>query len=223
MLMCGRFTLTAPAETLARQFQAAEPSFDFEPRYNIAPTQEVPLVRQETNGPGREILLARWGLIPSWSKDGKGFINARADTVADKPVFRSAFRKRRCLVPANGYYEWQKVGKAKQPYYIYLRDGQPFGFAGLWETWHAPDGEVIESCSILTTDANELMRPIHDRMPVIVQPAHYDRWLDPVNQEVDALRSLMQPYPASAMAAHAVSTWVNNPRHEGPACIATVT
>ena len=179
--MCGRFLLHTPVDTLQRAFGFAERP-NLRPRYNIAPTQTVPIVRQKDGG-GRELALVRWGLIPSWAKEagiGGRLINARAETVAEKPAFRGAFRKRRALVPADGFYEWRKRegDRPKQPLLVRRRDGQPFAFAGLWEHWRGPEGEV-ETCTILTTEANAALAPIHDRMPVILDPACYDRWLDP--------------------------------------------
>lgn len=216
--MCGRFTLFQPAETLAAVFQLAEvPSL--EPRYNIAPTQLVPTVLCT---PKRQFQLLRWGLIPSWAKDpamGARLINARAETAGEKPSFRSAFRHRRCLVIADGFYEWQRQERKKQPFYFRLPDGRPFAFAGLWEHWEAPDGEAIESCTILTTEANELLCPIHDRMPVILDPKDYDLWLDPTVQKPEPLKQLLRPYPPEAMTSYAVSTQVNNPANNSVECI----
>jgi putative SOS response-associated peptidase YedK len=173
--MCGRFTLRTKLNLLLQQF-AAEASSDLElvPRYNIAPTQDIPVVRVADGK--RELTLMRWGLIPSWTKDPKSgplLINARSDTVAAKPAFRSAFKCRRCLIPADGYYEWMAEGKKKQPYWFRVRDGQTFAFAGLWERWHE-----IESCVILTTEANEMAAKLHDRMPVSLSPNDYERWLE---------------------------------------------
>jgi putative SOS response-associated peptidase YedK len=160
-------------------------------------------------------------LIPSWAKDKKidaRLINARADTVADKPSFRSAFKSRRCLIPADGFFEWQKAGSKKQPYYVTLRGGGPFAFAGLWERWHDEEGDV-QSCSIVTTDANELMRPLHDRMPVILDPKDYAAWLDPAPQPKEELLAMLRPFQSEAMQAVPVSTTVNNPQNQGPRCI----
>jgi putative SOS response-associated peptidase YedK len=167
--------------------------------------------------------MLRWGLVPPWAEDqkiGNRLINARAETAAGKPSFRAAFKRRRCLVPADGFYEWQKVGRAKQPYYIRLKDGAPFAFAGLWEHWQGADGEIIESCTLLTTEANDLMRPIHERMPVMLKPEDFGRWLDRDAPAGKALAALLCPYPAEAMTAYPVSAHVNNPRNDGPACVA---
>jgi putative SOS response-associated peptidase YedK len=168
----------------------------------------------------------RWGLIPSWAKDtgiGYSTINARADTLATKPAFRTALKKRRCLVVADGFYEWLKVGKAKQPRLYEVDGGRPFAFAGLWEQWWGPEnpnGPPLESCTIITTDANQLARQVHDRMPVILDENDYDAWLDPANQDGESLRYLFEPFPAERMSARPVSTFVNNARHEGPECVA---
>jgi putative SOS response-associated peptidase YedK len=192
----------------------------FEPRYNVAPTQLVPAVRQEDGK--RRLVTLRWGLIPSWAKDAKiGYrlINARADTVAAKPSFRSAFKRRRCLVPADGFYEWKRSGTLKQPFFIHRKDEEPFAFAGLWEGWENPeDDKEVQSCSLITTEANELMAPIHDRMPVILPVSAYDRWLDP-DEPVNDLQSPLKPYPADEMAAYPISTYVNSPKNQGPKCI----
>src|SRR5262245_16984120 len=200
--MCGRFTQTAKGPVLADLFQLAGP-VDVEPRYNIAPTQQAAAVRVSPETGRRELGALRWGLVPSWAKDPKvaaKHINARSETVADKPSYRAAFRKRRCLVPADGYYEWQKLGaRKKQPYYIRLRDEAPFGFAGLWESWEGEDGELIESFTILTTAANELVRPLHERMPVIVSPTDFALWLDPAEQKPELVQPLLAPYPPEQM------------------------
>jgi putative SOS response-associated peptidase YedK len=227
--MCGRYTLRTPLSVLSEQFLfdlgplAGES--ELRPRYNIAPTQEIAAVRRPAAGSGRELALFRWGLIPSWAKDAKlaaSMINARAETVAEKPAFRSAFSRRRCLVLADGYFEWQKVGKAKQPHYYRLASGQPFAFAGLWETWRGPagsEGPPVESCTILTTAANELAANVHDRMPVILDPADYDRWLDTAKVERDELLALLQPYSARDMQVQPVSQRVNSVRNDDPACV----
>jgi putative SOS response-associated peptidase YedK len=219
--MCGRYTFTVSRRDLATHFQVPEPELPFVARYNVAPTQQLPIIRQPADG-GRELALARWGLIPSWAKDakiGNRLINARAETVANAPAFRSAFKARRCLVPADGFYEWQKRSKgSKQPFHFHFQDGRPFAFAGLWEHWHSPDGELVDSYTFLTTAANEVMKPVHDRMPVILDPADYDRWLDR-KRPGEALTPLLRPYEGKGLVAEPVSTFVNNPRHEGPECI----
>jgi putative SOS response-associated peptidase YedK len=226
--MCGRFTLTASPEQVATLFDLPEEPV-LAPRYNIAPTQPVGIVRMNPQTATREWALTHWGLIPSWSKDpsiGARMINARSETVSEKPAFRAAFKRRRCLVPVSGFYEWKKDGKAKQPYYITSPDGTPLAVAGLWEYWEGADGSALESCTLLTTDANELMAPLHDRMPVIVEPADYGEWLgsgkDETPQYLDALQHLLRPYSEGGLIAYPVSTYVNNPRNEGADCIQAV-
>ena len=218
--MCGRFTLGATAATLAAQFDLATvPTWT--PRYNIAPTQEVLVVLQPSPQANREARLHRWGLIPPWAKDpsiGNRMINARAETVATKPAFRRAFKERRCLLLADGLYEWQRQERRKQPFYIRLRDGRPFAFAGLWEHWEGSEGMAIQSCTILTTTSNEVVDRIHDRMPVILSPTDYDSWLDPNIQEPTVLQTLLRPYPADEMTAYPVSTLVNSPANDNPGC-----
>jgi putative SOS response-associated peptidase YedK len=225
--MCGRFTLRTPLSVLAKQFEFDLDAAigDVRPRYNIAPTQTVLGVRQIEQGASRELAQLFWGLVPSWVKDQKGAyacINARSDTVATKPTFRSAFKKRRCLVLADGYYEWRKEGKIKQPYFFEVDGGQPFAFAGLWEWWREPgkdDGPSLESCCLLTGEPNELQSQVHDRMPMILDPAHYDAWLDPANEDRDNLLRMLTPFAADRMTMRPVSTYVNNARNEGDACI----
>ena len=219
--MCGRFTLTDPDQDLAVQFNLPDiPAL--EPRYNIAPTQQVAAVRVAAEGAVRELALLRWGLVPFWAKDpdiGARLINARAETVAEKPAFRDAFKRRRCLVVADGFYEWQKQEGRKQPFYIRLREGRPFAFAGLWERWRGPDESIVESCTLLTTGPNELMEPLHNRMPVILRPQDYTLWLDPGVQRADLLQPLLVPYPAEEMHAYPVSRRVNSPDNDDPQCI----
>jgi putative SOS response-associated peptidase YedK len=219
--MCGRFTLNQSATALAHIFDVPQVP-DLAAGYNIAPTQMVATVLHNLDSNKREFQQLRWGLIPSWAKDsgiGAKLINARAETVAEKPSFRSAFKRRRCLVLADGFYEWQRQQGKKQPFYFRLQDGQPFAFAGLWESWRSPANEEITSCTILTTTANELLQPIHDRMPVILKPQDYDLWLDPQVETPQPLQQLLCPYPAPAMTAYAVSTLVNNSRHNSSECI----
>jgi putative SOS response-associated peptidase YedK len=222
--MCGRFTLTQSPELVAELFEL-EDLPQFVAGFNIAPTQPVPVIRlaeaRSSKLAQRHFDFLYWGLIPSWAKDpsmGARMINARSETVTEKPSFRTAFKRRRCLIVADGFYEWQKVGSKKQPYYFHLDDHRPFGFAGLWERWHSPAGDEIESCTILTTAANELMRPIHDRMPVILPPQLQAQWLDPT-QDGTKLLPLLQPYPEAEMHSYPVSTAVNSPKHDSPDCI----
>lgn len=190
------------------------------PLFNIAPTQAVTAVRVNDQGQ-RELCSLKWGLVPGWADDlaiGNRMINARADTIATKPAYRQVFKSRRCLVVADGFYEWQKTGRQKQPYYIRLKDDRPFGFAGVWERW-SKTGPVTESCAIVTTDANELVAKIHNRMPVIVPPEAYDLWLSPDAREIELLQSLLRPYPAAEMVAFPVSTRMNSPGYGAPDCI----
>jgi putative SOS response-associated peptidase YedK len=222
--MCGRFTLTDPDADLAVQFNLPEIP-DLAPRYNIAPTQPVAAVRLNVESAAREMVLFHWGLIPFWAKDpgiGARMINARAETAAEKPAFRAAFKRRRCLVVADGFYEWQKQDGPKQPFFIYLHDRRPFAFAGLWEHWEGGDGSVVESCTLLTTQPNELVRPLHNRMPVILHPRDYDLWLDLEVQDAARLQPLLRPFPSAEMEAHAVSRRVNRPENDDPAIVEPV-
>ncbi len=217
--MCGRFTLAVDINTIAKTFGVA-PSVEAAPRYNIAPTQEV--VSILSNGTAHLEWL-QWGLIPSWAKDasiGSKMINARAETLAEKPSFKRLLRSRRCLVPADGFYEWKKERSGKTPMYITLKDGGPFAFAGLWDLWRDPDGRQIRTCTLITTEPNAVVAPIHDRMPVILPPEARDLWLDNAIQDEHALLPLLSPYPAEAMTARAVSRLVNNPKSEGAELIA---
>jgi putative SOS response-associated peptidase YedK len=282
--MCGRFTLRASARVIAEQFGLFELP-PFAARFNIAPMQLVPVIRQCEKGVGsllperpdgghrrealvvaqktpdpffRELVWLRWGLVPGWAQDpaiGNRLINARAETAAEKPAFRAALRRRRCLIAADGFYEWQQAKKGtgpicaqhpegrsgkldpspfsqrgKQPYFIRLRNDQPFAFAGLWEVWEGPDraheqvgnlshGSRLETCTLLTASPNDLLRPIHDRMPVIVAPDDYRRWLDPAVEDPRQLAPLLVPYPSEPMEAYPVGGLVNNPTHESPRCI----
>jgi len=220
--MCGRFVRTQPASTLAHLFDAP-PVFDLPPSYNVAPTQLIAAVRISPAHTQRELAALKWGLVPSWADDpkiGYKLTNARGETVATKPSFRAALRHHRCLIPCDGFFEWQATDGKKQPYLIGLASGEVFALAGLWENWEG-DGEIIESCCVITTDANELMQPIHARMPVIVPAADYERWLDPA---VDGrtLQDLLRPFSAAPMIARPVSTWVNNARNNDPRCLQPV-
>jgi putative SOS response-associated peptidase YedK len=219
--MCGRFTLFEPDKVLAKEFGVPDlpPG---SPRYNIAPSQLVTAVRATPTGSGREIVLLRWGLIPSWSKDpaiGSRLINARAETASEKPSFRNAFRRHRCLVPANGFYEWRRQERGKQPFFVRMQDKRLFAFAGLWDRWKSPDEVTVETCTILTTAANTVLAPIHDRMPVILSPAHYDRWLDPSLKDPDTLTPLLVPFPPEEMLAFPVSPRVNAPSTDDEGCM----
>jgi putative SOS response-associated peptidase YedK len=217
--MCGRFSLGASATTLANHFNVQE-SVTWGERYNMAPSQEILTIVQPAGGP-RELRRMRWGLIPSWAKDpgiGNQLINARAETVATKPAFRTALRERRCLILTDGFYEWETQGRRKRPWCIRRKDGLPFAFAGLWERWHDPEGRGVESCTIITTTANDLIRPFHHRMPVILPPAAYDPWLDVSATNLERILSLLQPVPTEEFTAYPVSPLVNNPANDSPAC-----
>ncbi len=219
--MCGRYTLTCRPDVVVEEFRLEEIP-DFEPRYNVAPSQWVACVRAGFRERQREAIMLRWGLIPSWARDpamGMKLINARAETVAEKPSFQKSFRERRCLVPADGYYEWKREGARKQPYYIRLKNGRPFAFAGLWSRWNGEDGKTIESCAILTTTPNERLASIHDRMPVIVHPGVYEPWLDSGLQDTTRLVPFLTPYPADAMIAVPVGRRVNDPRVDDARCL----
>lgn len=221
--MCGRFIQCTSGDRLAERFHLpATPRLT--PRYNVAPSQPVGAIRSAAGG-SREWVRLRWGLIPAWSPEPRTAyrtINARAETAADKPAYRQAFRRRRCLIPADGFYEWQAVGKGKQPYCIAPADGQPLAFAGLWERWER-DGQVLESGTILVTSANALLAPIHDRMPAILDPADEARWLDPHVTDPAVLRPLLVPCPPERLRLWPVIPAVNDPRHEGPDLMAPAT
>ncbi|MYC29285.1 MAG: SOS response-associated peptidase [Chloroflexi bacterium] len=220
--MCGRYSLIADIQELARQFEFDGSGFDNSPRYNVAPTQSVLTV---THREERQAEQMRWGLIPSWAKDasiGNRMINARGETVAQKPSFRNALQRRRCLVLADGFYEWQKAGKAKRPMRIVLKSGAPFAFAGLWESWRSPEGETVRSCTIVTTAANDLLRPIHERMPVILPHELEDFWLDGDVTDSAALTDVLAPYPDEAMDYFQVSPLVNKATNNGPDLIVPV-
>lgn len=223
--MCGRYSITSPTEAIQRVFQVPERP-NLPARYNVAPAQDVPAVRLDDAGDGRRhLVMLRWGLIPFWADTpsiGSRMINARSGSAAEKPAFREAFRRRRCLLVADGFYEWQaprEKGGRKQPYYITLSSGEPFGFAGLWERWRDPSGQsVIESCTVLTTEANARLRQIHPRMPVMLTPDAFAAWLDPDGQVPD-LQQLLQPCPSEAVTAYPISTKVNAVANDGPELI----
>ena len=218
--MCGRYRLSRSKELLAERFDV-EPDDDWEPRYNIAPTQNVCVIRQHPEQPERWGSRMRWGLIPFWAKDANiGFkmINARAETVASKPAFRESIRKRRCLIPADGFYEWRKNGKVKTPFCFTMADDSIFAFAGIWDSWRNPGGQTIETCSIITTTPNALLIDIHDRMPVILPDDAYDLWLDPGFQKTDAVCDLLRPFNADLMRRFEVSNRVNLVRNDDAEC-----
>ena len=220
--MCGRFTLVADDASFEERFSFSGSDLQFVPSFNIAPTQSVLTVRRDGEIHAEYM---RWGLIPSWAKDpkiGSPMINARSETLAEKPSFRTAFRRRRCLIPADGFFEWQKSGSSKRPMRIGLKNAELFAFAGLWEYWKDPQGDPILSCTIITTTPNEMMEPIHDRMPVILTREAEDIWLDSDVQDTGLLSELLVPYRAQDMEAYEVSTLVNSPRNNSPEVIAPV-
>ena len=222
--MCGRFTQISSSAEITKVFDLAHVPH-LEPRYNIAPTQKVAVILRSNPENEREFKWLRWGLIPHWAKEksiGNKLINARGETVAQKPSFRSAFRRSRCLIIASGFYEWQQQENGKQPFYIQQIDNLPFALAGLWSTWQSPDGETIDTCTIITTEANEIMQPIHKRMPVILKSDDYGKWLEPTVQQPELLQTLLQPYADDKLKAYPVSTLVNNPRNDSPDCISSI-
>jgi putative SOS response-associated peptidase YedK len=217
--MCGRFTLNVEPKEIEKEFaavteQSAGQREENQKRFNIAPSQVISVIRQfETE---RVISGLKWGLVPSWAKEesiGNRMINARAESLAEKPSFRNAFKARRCLIPSSGFYEWKRLGDkaGKQPFYFYLPGKPVFGFAGLWETWKTEAGAQLESCTIITTTANAVLAPVHDRMPVIIKPEAYAEWLDPKEMDADYLQKFLAPFPAEEMQSHAVSRQVNSP------------
>ena len=215
--MCGRFSLTADLGELARRFEFDGDRLELEPNYNVAPTQNVLTVLGDDEN--RRGGFMRWGLIPHWAKDasiGARMINARAETLAQKPAFRDAFRRRRCLIPADGFYEWQRMGRVRTPMRVVMESGEPFAFAGLWSTWRDSAGNKVPSCAIITTEANKLLSPIHPRMPVILPREMEDFWLDRDVQDAAALSDVLTQYPSGAMNAFQVSTLVNSVRNNGP-------
>lgn len=221
--MCGRFTNEATEKNIKSEFKVGRiNNVSFDARYNIAPSQMIDAVLE--SDAERILTQLKWGLIPSWAKDGtigNKMINARAETLAEKPSFKNAFKSRRCIIPASGFYEWAKKGtQAKQPFYFYLKEKQVFGFAGLYEEWTDKEtGELVESCTIITTEANEVLNPVHDRMPVILKPENYDLWLDQKEKNTDRLQNLLIPFPANEMASHPVGKAVNSPSYDSPELI----
>jgi putative SOS response-associated peptidase YedK len=217
--MCGRYLLISPVEAMRRFFDVGG-LLNLPPRYNIAPTQDAPVVRLDRDG-RRELIPMRWGLVPLWAKDlsmGARCINARAESVSEKPAFREAFERRRCLVPTDGFFEWEKKGKVKQPWRIGPAEDGLMALAGLWERWRAPDGGVVRSYAVITTNANELVAPLHDRMPAVIPPEEFGEWLDP-DTPPQRLQQLLRPYPAERMRAYPVSRRVNDVRNDDAACI----
>lgn len=222
--MCGRYRLGRGREAFRKYFGIDREGYDWSPRFNIAPTQQVPVIRQNSREPNRELSFMRWGLIPNWSKDPPGppMINARSETASEKPAFRDALVTRRCLIPADGFYEWKRDLKSKQPYCFTLQDESVFAFAGLWDRWTNPKGEVIETCSILTTTPNSVTRDVHDRMPVILPSDAYDLWLDPAFTSSQGVREMLHPFTAQEMKKFPVSSRVNNAANDDKECSAVV-
>jgi putative SOS response-associated peptidase YedK len=221
--MCGRFTLVTDPEKLMSRFHLQEISFDLKPRYNIAPGQQIPAILAD--GGRRRIGQLRWGLVPSWAQDDKiGYkmINARAETLREKPAFRRLFERKRCMIPADGFFEWKQMDGRKQPMRITMRSGEPFAFAGLFDTWTAPDGQKLHTCTIITTRPNEVVADIHDRMPVILRPEDEDLWLDREKYDPDLLQSLLVPFDPGQMRAYPVPTIVGSPKNDFPECIEEV-
>lgn len=219
--MCGRFTLQITKEMLAAIFGASSEQ-DIQPRYNIAPTQQVVAIRTYPDG-NRHMVLLKWGLIPSWSKDptmGAKMINARSETVDVKPAFKGPLKYHRCIIPADGFYEWKTEEGKKKPLYVKLKNNRLMLFAGLWDHWKASEGNVIESCTILTTSANDLIKPLHDRMPVILDTKDIDIWLNPHTHDPEQLKPLFKPYSSSLMEMYPVSDLVNSPKNDNPSCLA---
>jgi putative SOS response-associated peptidase YedK len=211
--MCGRYRLSRRKQLVEEYFDTDSGEEEWVPRYNIAPTQLIPVIRQHPKEPRRELSLVRWGLIPSWAKDSSGaarMINARSETAATKPAFRDALRFRRCLIPADGFYEWQRAGKTKQPYCFEINEGELFAFAGIWERWKDSSGQWVKSCSILTTAPNAATSAVHDRMPVILDRGDYDPWLDPGMTNVEAASEMLKPCDAVLMRCYPVSTRINH-------------
>ena len=223
--MCGRYRLSRRKQIIEEHFDLGPWDDDWNPRFNIAPTQPVPVIRQNPKEPVRQISTMRWGLIPSWAKDTSGaarMINARSETAHTLPAFRDAMKLRRCLVPADGFYEWQRRGSAKQPFCFEVGDGGLFAFAGLWERWRDPSGQWVKSCSILTTMPNAVTSAVHDRMPVILDPDSYDLWLDPGMTNVQVVSELLKPYNAQSMRCYPVSTRINHVANDDEECSAPV-
>jgi putative SOS response-associated peptidase YedK len=218
--MCGRYRLARKKEILAEVFGAGD-DVDWSPRYNVAPSQNVPVIRQNAMRPIRSLSLVRWGLIPFWAKDAKighKMINARAETIAERSAFREPLESRRCLIPADGFYEWAKKGKEKSAFCFTLADDSVFAFAGIWDRWKNPEKELVETCSIITTSANALLSDIHDRMPVIMERENYDVWLDPGFKRAGDLLDFLKPYRVDSMRRYRVSSRVNSVQNDGPAC-----
>jgi putative SOS response-associated peptidase YedK len=223
--MCGRYKLSRRKQIIEEHFDTVSGEEDWIPRYNVAPTQPVPVIRQNPKKPVRELSLMRWGLIPSWSEDSSAaarMINARSESASTKPAFRDALKARRCLIPADGFYEWARAGRTKQPYCFEIGDAELFAFAGIWERWKDPTGQWVKSCSILTTTPNAVTSAVHDRMPVILDPEAYDVWFDPGMTNVAAASELLKPFDARRMRCYPVNTRINSVANDDAACSARV-
>lgn len=225
--MCGRYTQSTKLDDLVDRFGLSEPGFDLAPRYNLAPNQDGPVVGVRPDTPdSRSLRMMRWGLVPFWAKDaaiGNKMINARAETLVQRPAFQHLLPGNRCLVLADGFYEWFKDGRSKTPMRFLLQNEEPFAFAGLWDRWRKPDGKLLYSFTIITTGPNELVRQIHNRMPAILRPEDEKRWLDPTVRDAAALSRMLGPYPAELMKSYCVSRAVNSPLNDAPECIAPET
>ncbi|MFW9953946.1 MAG: SOS response-associated peptidase [Candidatus Thorarchaeota archaeon] len=220
--MCGRFSLLTNVKAIIERFGIGEPEVRPQPRYNIAPAQMISVV---VNGANRRLTSMKWGLVPSWARDekiGQKLINARAETILAKPPFRVAIKKRRCFILADGFFEWQRIGKLKRPMYIRLKSREPFAFAGIYEIWKTPENRLIHSCAIITTTPNDILQPIHNRMPVILSRDNEKQWLDISIEKADEIVEMLKPYPSSEMEAYEVSTFVNSPSNTGSECIRPV-
>jgi putative SOS response-associated peptidase YedK len=223
--MCGRYRLSRRKQLVEEYFDTESDESEWTPRYNIAPSQPVPVIRQNPKEPRRELSLMRWGLIPSWASDSSGaarMINARSETAGTKPAFRDPLTNRRCLIPADGFYEWQRTGKVKQPYCFEVNDGELFAFAGIWDRWTDQNRNTVETCSILTTSSNAVTSAVHDRMPVILDPDSYDIWLDPGMRDVTTASELLKPYDAHLMRCYPISTRINHVANDDDECSAPV-
>jgi len=223
--MCGRYRLSRRKQLVEEYFDTASDAEDWNPRFNIAPTQPIPVIRQHPKEPIRKLSLMGWGLIPSWAKDSAvaaSMINARSETAATKPAFRDPLKLRRCLIPADGFYEWKRAVTGKQPYCFEVNEGELFAFAGLWDGWKDSSGEWVRTCSILTTVPNAVTSAVHDRMPVILHPDSYDLWLDPGMQKVDEVSALLKPFDARLMRSYPVSSRVNHVVNDDDGCSAPV-
>jgi putative SOS response-associated peptidase YedK len=223
--VCGRYRLSKRKQLVEEYFDTASGDEDWNPRYNIAPTQPIPVIRQNPKELVRELSLMRWGLIPAWAPNpsvAASMINARSETAATKPAFRDALKSRRCLIPADGFYEWARAGKTKQPYCFEVNEGELFAFAGIWDRWKDPSGQWVKSCSILTTTPSAVTAAVHDRMPAILDPDSYDLWLDPGMRDINAASELLKPYDAGLMRCYPVSSRINSVANDDEACSAPV-